>query len=386
MFKKIILLINLLLVFVSTFTYTQEKKILFFEGFEDTEFQSRGWYDHLKGALSTKEHVPGSKSSLECKFLQGERGPVGGTPGRHLFEETDGVYLSYYVKYSANYIGSGKPYHPHEFHFITNKNNIYVGPAFTNLTTYIEQNGGVPLLGIQDCENIDQSQIGVDLTDISEERGVAGCNGSSDGYPDDCYKHGELHRNGKHWRAGKVYFSDEDGKYYKNDWHFIEAYFKLNSIKNGKGVNDGIIRYWFDGDLIINHNDVLLRTSKHSDMMFNQFLIAPYIGDGSPVEQTMWIDNLTVATSRIGTGIPVDKHGHLSITPNPAINYIELSGVNFFELNKGKNITIYNALGISQMEITAPNHTSILRIDISSLPAGMYIIRIGELYGKFIKP
>ena len=42
-----------------------------------------------------------------------------------------------------------------------------------------------------------------------------------------------------------------------------------------------------------------MRTGENPDMKFNQFLIAPYIGDGSPVEQTMWIDNLTVSTHRI---------------------------------------------------------------------------------------
>ena len=30
-------------------------------------------------------------------------------------------------------------------------------------------------------------------------------------------------------------------------------------------------------------------------MQFNQFVIAPYIGDGSPVTQSLWIDNLRVA-------------------------------------------------------------------------------------------
>ena len=33
-------------------------------------------------------------------------------------------------------------------------------------------------------------------------------------------------------------------------------------------------------------------------MQFNQLVIAPYIGDGSPVTQSLWIDSLTVATAR----------------------------------------------------------------------------------------
>jgi hypothetical protein len=78
----------------------------------------------------------------------------------------------------------------------------------------------------------------------------------------------------------------------------LEAYFQLNSIQNGKGVVDGIVRYWVDGQIVIEHTNVLLRTGAHASMQFNQFLIAPYIGVGSPVDQTMWVDNLTVATAK----------------------------------------------------------------------------------------
>ena len=276
--------------------------ILFQENFEDTDFASRGWYDALRGKITSSEHIEGSTACLECRFLKGQRGCEGGTPGRHLFDETDEVYLSYYVKYSSNYTGSNKPYHPHEFHFLTTENGIYVGPARTHLTTYIEQNEGTPLLAIQDGENIDESNIGVDLTNITEGRAVAGCNGDSDGYGEgECYLNGAVHYNGKAWKADSIYFRDESGKYFKNDWHFIEAYFKLNSISEGKGISDGIVRYWYNGELLIDHDDVMLRTGKFSNMKFNQFLIAPYIGDGSPVEQVMWIDNLTVATSRVIT-------------------------------------------------------------------------------------
>ncbi len=332
-------------------------RILFQENFEDTEFAARGWYDHLRGELSTTEHIENSTASLECKFLQGATGPVGGTPGRHLFEETGEVYLSYYVKYSANYIGSGKPYHPHEFLFVTNENQNYVGPAYTKLTTYVEHNGGVPLLGIQDSENIDESNIGVDLTNITEDRSVAGCNGSSDGYPDDCYLVGNLHRNGKQWKAGQKYFSDVQGKYYKNDWHFIEAYFALNSIADGKGIADGVIKYWFDGELIIDHDDLIIRTGRHPDMKFNQFLLLPYIGDGSPVEQTMWIDNLTVATSRISTNVdnkqtPITTANNLSIistTPNP---FSQFSTINYELTIPGHVVVkVYDVLGNEVAEL-----------------------------------
>ena len=100
------------------------------------------------------------------------------------------------------------------------------------------------------------------------------------------------------WKAAQPSFLPSPGTGYKGNWHFVEAYFQLNSIANGAGVPDGIVRYWFDGQLVIEHANVLLRTGTHPSMKFNQLLIAPYIGVGSPVDQTMWVDNLTVATGR----------------------------------------------------------------------------------------
>ncbi|NOX99421.1 MAG: hypothetical protein GXP30_06785 [Verrucomicrobia bacterium] len=179
----------------------------------------------------------------------------------------------------------------------------WAGPAETRLTAYIEHNEGVPVLAIQDTLNVDQSQIGVDLTNITENRGVAGCNGNTDGYSDTCYSFGGTNRNGKIWRAEQIYFSDDPGPTYKNDWHFIEAQFALNSIAQGKGVPDGVLRMWYDGDLIIDYQDVLFRTGENPNMKFNQLLIAPYIGgSGSPIDQTFWVDELTISTTKSAIG------------------------------------------------------------------------------------
>jgi len=45
------------------------------------------------------------------------------------------------------------------------------------------------------------------------------------------------------------------------------------------------LKYWLDDKLIIDHTNVLMRTAQHADMKFNQFIIAPWIGDGSPIDQ-----------------------------------------------------------------------------------------------------
>jgi len=276
---------------------------LFQEDFENTNYSSRGWYDSNGGTLSAIEHISGSTNSFECKFLQGGTVCSGGTLGRHLFTETDSVYVSYYVKYSSNWQGSNKPYHPHEFMILTNLDGQYQGPSRSHLTTYIEQNEGTPRLQITDALNIDVTQVGQDIVNLTEQRGVSGCNGDSDGYgPGACWVCGSNRCNEKVWLAPSVFFQDTQGAYYKNDWHHIEAYFKLNSIFNSKGVADGVMQYWYDGNLIINHNNVMLRTGQYPLMKFNQFIVAPWIGDGSPIEQIMWIDNLTVMTSRPDAG------------------------------------------------------------------------------------
>src|SRR2546425_5242607 len=118
---------------------------------------------------------------------------------------------------------------------------------------------------------IEQSHIHQKLTAHTEKRAAGGCNGNADGYPTDCYLlGGALYNNGKVWKAPQPSFLPTPGTGYKGNWHFVEAYFQLNSIANGTGVPDGIVRYWFDGQLVIEHANVLLRTGTHPNMKFNR--------------------------------------------------------------------------------------------------------------------
>ncbi|OGU13264.1 MAG: hypothetical protein A2X61_03740 [Ignavibacteria bacterium GWB2_35_12] len=322
----------------------KSQNIFFHESFDDENYSKRGWYDEPNFYLDSTDFIGNSGSSAKFTFLQGDRTPKAG--GRIQFTPSDEVYLSYWVKYSTNYIGSQKLYHPHEFNFTTTEDHQYVGPAYTHLTTYIEHNNGKPILAIQDGDNVDENNIGVELSGITENRSIAGCNGTSDIYPaGDCYLNGANHWNDKQWKASTNYFSDSIGPYYKNDWHFIEAYFKLNSIQNGKGIPDGVIRYWYDGTLIIDAPNAALRTGEFPNMKFNQFLILPYIGDGSPVEQTMWVDELTVASSRPETSVEnnTNEKEFLEVYPNP----VNESTIIKFYLNERSLVTlkIYDILG-----------------------------------------
>jgi hypothetical protein len=275
-----------------------QASLLIDEKFDDASLSNRGWYDNTNQLISTSEHLPNSAGSVQYTFKAGASTPTSGGAIRRIFAESDSVYISYYVKYSSNWVGSGRSYHPHQFYLLTNLDDRWSGLASTHLTSYIEDNGGRMQFVIQDSLNIDQNRINVDLTDVTESRAVAGCNGNTDGYPSDCYAAGSSYRNGKTWKANTVSFTSTEGPTYKGDWHHVETYVKLNSIVGGKGVADGVVKMWVDGSPVLDLSKVLLRTGQHANMRFNQIAIGPYIGGGSPVEQTFWVDNLTVATER----------------------------------------------------------------------------------------
>jgi hypothetical protein len=58
-----------------------------------------------------------------------------------------------------------------------------------------------------------------------------------------------------------------------------------------------VAQYWVDGVLYIDRHDLMFRTGANPTLQFNQFLMAPYIGDGSPVAQSLWYDDLVVMTA-----------------------------------------------------------------------------------------
>jgi len=274
-----------------------EEMLLFEELFEDENWEERGWYDGPHMEITADEHISGSGHS--CVWHWKEAGAVGPSGGgaRARLTPVDNVLLSFHMKHSAGWAGTGVPWHPHEFHFITNADPAYIGPAYTHLTFYIEVVNGVPRIAIQDGANVDESRIKEDLVGVTENRSVAGCNGDSDGHgPGDCYQNGDVHWNGKVWEADGVYFGDDPGERYKGDWHHVQTKLRLNSVRDGVGQKDGLLQYWFDGQLLIDHRDVVFRTGQHPDMLIDQFLMAPYYGPGVPHEQKIWIDDLRIYT------------------------------------------------------------------------------------------
>jgi len=179
----------------------------------------------------------------------------------------------------------------------------YDGPSNGWLVAYVEhnyQNGGVPRLAIQDSRAINTSYGSppINLIGVTENRSTSGCNGVVESNVfTNCFSFPPWY-NDKEISATQVSFQPSPGPGYKGDWNHVEAYFQLNSISAGIGVPDGVMQYWFNGTLVIDRHDILFRTGARPTIKFHQFLIGLYIGDGSPVDQYMWVDDLMVATAK----------------------------------------------------------------------------------------
>lgn len=253
-----------------------QSSLLFHESFDDARLLTRGWYDGDRFRIS-KDAFAG-KGCLEYEWKGNATQPFSSSGIRRLFQPTDTVYVRFHIRLSKNWGWTGRPYHPHLMHFMTTENGKYHGPAASHLTLYVEPQNGRLRLAAQDIQNKDAP-------------------------------HGLTQGMLKGGYNAKLY--DSKQRLFVNDkWHAVEAMFKLNSLDLvGDAPNpDGVVRGWVDGKLVVDRNDVILRSTDFPSMKFNQFLLTPYFGRGLlPHAQTLWIDELVVAKRRVGADLkPLD--------------------------------------------------------------------------------
>lgn len=252
-----------------------QRDLLFRESFEDANLTQRGWYDGTQFRIAGNARA--GRGCIEYEWL-GSDTKVSGSAGlRRAMAPTDEVWLRFYLKLSKGWGWSGRSYHPHLLHFLTTENSPWHGPAASHLTLYIEPVNGKLRLAATDMQNATRPH---GLTQGPLKGGF----------------------NGMMYDSADRLFTDDQ-------WHCIEACFKLNTLdlKNDRPNRDGVVRGWFDGTLVIEHTDVILRSTDFPAMKFNQFLMTPYFGPGLlPHAQKLWIDELAVGTGRIGP-LPAGK-------------------------------------------------------------------------------
>ncbi len=272
-------------------------EVLLQESFDNASTATRGWYD--AGSTSPLIVTDAQKGKvLEYAYASGASTPTTGAL-RHQFTESDEVTLSYNVKYQSGWSWIAGDSGPHEFYLMTNLDHAFKGPAESHGTTYIEMHQGWQRLGFQDALNIDQTNIGSNLANLSENRGVFGCNGTSDTYADGiCWGNTGAKINGKLWDVDMLPVQN-------NRWYQVKVHFKMNSIVNGVGVADGVMEYWLDGQLKMSLHDVMIRTGANANLKWNQIMIAPYFHNGTPKAQKFWIDDLLInSTSATAPSAP----------------------------------------------------------------------------------
>lgn len=245
------------------------KNPLFQESFNDADLLKRGWYDGDRFGITKIEGCQGA-GCIEYAWKEKATTPHTSSGLRHLFEPSEIVYLKFSIKLSKDFGWTGRDYHPHLMHFMTTENDKYAGPAASHLTVYIEPQNGKLRLAAQDIQNQDAPH---GLTQGPLKGGY----------------------NGQMFDSKEKLFTDDK-------WHTVIAMFKLNSLdtKADKPNHDGEVKAWFDGKLVIDRTDVVLRSTDFPNMKFNQFLLTPYFGPGLlPHAQKLWIDELVVSRERL---------------------------------------------------------------------------------------
>ncbi len=267
MYKNLLLPILMLSVFFQM--AEGQKDVLINEKFDDMQLGDRGWYDGTACRINVNSRD--GAGCIEYEWIKGIQDVQGSSPQRHLFKPSGEIYIRYYLRLSKGWKWTGVNWHPHLTHFLTTENGEFDGPAATHLTLYIEPVNGRLRLAAQDIQN---EHMAHGLTQGPLKGGY----------------------NGMLYDSNDTLFNDDK-------WHCIEAYFKLNSLdmKNDVPVKDGIVRGWFDGKLVIDRTDEILRSTDFPHMKFNQFLMAPYFGPGLlDNSQKLWIDELVISAKRAG--------------------------------------------------------------------------------------
>ena len=269
-----------------------------------------GWFDDTTVPVIADPR-PGSASpnSMIWTWTAGATSPTGVAAARRDITPTDSVQLSYWVKVSTNWVGSGSFDQPHMHHFLTTEDDHWAGLSQSHLTIYDELNwestGLFGRMAMQDDLLIDPANAttdgSIDLTGVTELRSIAGANGRPEtGMVWDVFQWLGAWWNYKILASPTAVIPAAT----KNQWHHIKSYWKMNTVLGGIGQPDGIMQYWVDDALILDRNDIYFRTGQDPTKQFNTYIFAPYMGDGSPVTQSMQIADIVVSTGPLAsTGI-----------------------------------------------------------------------------------
>lgn len=285
---------------------------VFSESFADNSWSSRGWYDGTDSIGSTAGGFNGN--ALQWSWAQGATRPTGFTTIRRKFSQPVTEFVvDYRIKFSAGWRGSGRAYHPHLLMMQDVADGDYQALASANNSLYFEAlaNTGAPytnypMVAAQDLLRVNTGLGSVpnDLRLTTQTRSAYHCNtpfAASGATSGECYWDGSGYYSTNKWFSPTAIPADT--------WTRVRTHIKRNTITNGVGNHDGVLRVWLDDTLVIDRNEVLWVAGGYPAAAWDKFILAPWIGDGAPVAQTMWLDSLSVVAVAQDSTAPVRSGG-----------------------------------------------------------------------------
>lgn len=304
--KKIKLNLLLLSIFIFLFLIFSNAKadLIFSESFENNNWSSRNWYD---GTDSTGVQSGGYiGNALRWSWGSSATQPTGFSTIRNSFAQTDELFIEYYMKFDNGWRGSGLNYHPHMIHIQSTDDDIWQGLSRANNSIYLEAISEtsspydiVPVIATQDFYRVNTT-YGTppnNLTTTTETRSAYHCNtpASLSGATGVCYNDGGGWYSANMWSSSEIMIP-------KDQWVKFGAYFKKNTFGGGVANFDGIMRMWINDELAIDKSTVLYATNYYNATEWDKIILAPWIGDGSPIVQTMWLDEFKIYDNLIVGG------------------------------------------------------------------------------------
>lgn len=107
---------------------------------------------------------------------------------------------------------------------------------------------------------------------------------------------------------------DNDGWLNRDQWYSIETYVKMNTITDGEGNNDGILRGWVNGKPAFERTNIDFRDTY--DLAVQMIWFNVYVGGTwtAPQDMDVYFDNMVIARDYIGPmAVPGDANGDFDV-------------------------------------------------------------------------
>ena len=168
-------------------------------------------------------------------------------------------------------------------------------------------------------------------------------------------------------------------------------YFRWFANAGGSNPADSLIVRITDGNATVNVEVVTPNSSNTSTWFANSFKVSDYLPPTSSMQIIFYTADLN-DNNYLEAGVDKFQVSNSINPPTEIINITEQKSVIYpnpaqdvivLKSDEMGNIEIFNLLGEKLLE--SRKYTLLKEIDISVLPKGLYIIKLGEISSKFVK-